>query len=103
MNRQKIREKLLKRRRILGITFFIILSPLLIPLLLINKLGEISEKLADIIQTPFIAIIENNTEKYKIELEKQLPEEKETIPEINIGKYEEAKKFNENLKKDLTK
>lgn len=104
MNREKIREKLLKRRSILGIIFFIILSPLLVPLLLINKLGELSEELADTIQFPFIRIINNNVEKYKINLEKQLPKEEETIPipKIDIEKYEKVKKFNENLRKGLT-
>lgn len=103
MNRKEIRTKLLRRRKVLGLFFLIILSPILMPLLLINKIGEISEKIANIIQNPFLKIIENSIEKYKIELEEQLLQEKENTLEINIGKYEEAKNFNENLKKSIDK
>jgi hypothetical protein len=71
MNKQEIRTKMLKRRKILGIITFIILSPLLLPLLLINKLGEISEKIADIIQTPFHKLINKSMTKYKEKLEKE--------------------------------
>jgi hypothetical protein len=70
MNQKEIREKIRKRRRTLGIIIFIVLSPILLPLLLINKLGEISEKIADIVQTPFCKLINKDTEKYRERLEK---------------------------------
>jgi lauroyl/myristoyl acyltransferase len=69
MNKQEIRTKLLKRRKLLGIILTIIWSPVLFPLLFIYKLGEVCEKLADIIQKPALTIIDKNMKKYKTKLE----------------------------------
>lgn len=77
--------------------------PLLLPLLVIHKLGELSEIIADIIQTPACKAVEKLGKNYRNKLEKNKKEESIAQPETNIGNYEECKNFNENLAKGLDK
>lgn len=72
MNSKEIRAKLLKRRKVLGTICIIVLSPVLIPLLLVNKLGELSEKIANIIQAPCMIIINKHLRQYRKKLDKQM-------------------------------
>ena len=91
MNNKEISQKVRERKIFLGKIFLAIEMPILLPLLLIHKLGELSETIADIIQMPACKAIEKLGKNYKNKLEK------------NIGNYEECKKFNENLTKGLDK
>ena len=103
MNSKEISKKIRERKILLGKIFLAIEMPILLPLLLICKLGELSETIADIIQTPACKIVEKLGENYKNKLEKFKEEEPIIETEINIGNYEECKKFNENLAKGLDK
>lgn len=70
MTKKEIRNKIIKRKKILSLIFTIILSPILLPLFLLHKLGELSEIIANIIQIPFMKIINILVSKYKLKLEK---------------------------------
>lgn len=101
MNNKEISQKVRERKIFLGKIFLAIEMPILLPLLLIHKLGELSETIADIIQTPACKAVEKLGKSYRNKLEKNKKEEPIVQPEINIGNYEECKKFNENLAKGL--
>ena len=64
----QVRQKVIKRRKILDTIAFIILIPLLLPLLCINKLGELAELIADIIQKPYLHFKWKHLEKYRHKL-----------------------------------
>lgn len=68
MNRNEMREKIIKRRNLISTIFTIILFPLLLPLGIIYKLGEIAE----LIQNPFITWRNKMVENYKNKLEKTI-------------------------------
>lgn len=72
MNRNEIREKLIKRRNLINAILSIILLPILLPLGIIYKLGEFAEKVAGLIQNPFLKIRDKMVENYKNKLEKSL-------------------------------
>lgn len=72
MNRNEIREKLIKRRNLINTILSIILLPVLLPLGIIYKLGELAEKVASLIQNPFLKIRDKMVENYKNKLEKSL-------------------------------
>lgn len=72
MTRNEIREKIIKRRNIINTVLSIILLPILLPLGLIYKIGELAEKIADLIQNPFITWRNKMIENYKNKLEKSL-------------------------------
>ena len=103
MNNKEISQKVRERKILLGKIFLAIEMPILLPLLLIHKLGELSETIADIIQTSACKAVEKLGKNYRNKLEKNKKEEPSVQPEINIGNYEECKKFNENLAKGLDK
>ena len=104
MSNKEISQKVRERKIFLGKIFLAIEMPILLPLLLIHKLGELSETIADIIQTPACKAVEKLGKNYRNKLEKNKKEESIVQPdEINIGNYEECKKFNENLAKGLDK
>ena len=65
MTRNEIREKIIKRRNIINAILSIILLPILLPLGLIYKIGELAEKIADLIQNPFITWRNKMIENYK--------------------------------------
>lgn len=102
MNNKEISQKVRERKILLGKIFLAIEMPILFPLLIIHKLGELSKTIADIIQTPACKIVKKLGENYKNKLEK-FKEEEPIETEVNIGNYEECKKFNENLAKGLDK
>ena len=103
MNNKEISQKVRERKIFLGKIFLAIEMPILLPLLLIHKLGELSETIANIIQTPACKAVEKLGKNYRNKLEKNKKEEPVVQPEVNIGNYEECKKFNENLTKGLDK
>lgn len=72
MNKNEIREKIIKRRNLISTIFTIILFPLLLPFGIIYKLGEIAEKIAGLIQNPFITWRNKMVENYKNKLEKSI-------------------------------
>lgn len=72
MNRNEIREKLIKRRNLINTILSIMLLPILLPLGIIYKLGELAEKVASLIQNPFLKIRDKMVENYKNKLEKSL-------------------------------
>ena len=72
MTRNEIREKIIKRRNIINAILSIVLLPILLPLGLIYKIGELAEKIADLIQNPFITWRNKMIENYKNKLEKSL-------------------------------
>ena len=72
MNRNEIREKLIKRRNLINAILSIVLLPILLPLGIIYKLGEFAEKVASLIQNPFLKIRDKMVENYKNKLEKSL-------------------------------
>lgn len=72
MNKNEIREKLIKRRNLINTILSIILLPILLPLGIIYKLGELAEKVASLIQNPFLKIRDKMVENYKNKLEKSL-------------------------------
>ena len=72
MNRNEIREKLIKRRNLINTILSIILLPILLPLGIIYKLGELAEKVASLIQNPFLKMRDKIVENYKNKLEKSL-------------------------------
>lgn len=72
MNKNEIREKLIKRRNLINTILSIILLPVLLPLGIIYKLGELAEKVASLIQNPFLKIRDKMVENYKNKLEKSL-------------------------------
>lgn len=72
MNRNEIREKLIKRRNLINTILSIILLPILLPLGIIYKLGELAEKVAGLIQNPFLKMRDKMVENYKNKLEKSL-------------------------------
>lgn len=72
MNRNEIREKLIKRRNLINTILSIILLPVLLPLGIIYKLGELAEKVASLIQNPFLKMRDKMVENYKNKLEKSL-------------------------------
>ena len=72
MNRNEIREKLIKRRNLINTILSITLLPVLLPLGIIYKLGELAEKVASLIQNPFLKIRDKMVENYKNKLEKSL-------------------------------
>lgn len=72
MNRNEIREKLIKRRNLINTILSIILLPILLPLGIIYKLGELAEKVASLIQNPFLKMRDKMVENYKNKLEKSL-------------------------------
>lgn len=72
MNKNEMREKIIKRRNLISTIFTIILFPLLLPLGIIYKLGEIAEKIAELIQNPFITWRNKMVENYKNKLEKTI-------------------------------
>ena len=103
MNNKEISQKVRERKILLGKIFLAIEMPILFPLLIIHKIGELSETIADIIQTPACKAVEKLSKNYRNKLEKNKKEELITQTEVNIGNYEECKKFNENLAKGLDK
>ena len=72
MNRNEIREKIIKRRNLINTMLSIILLPILLPLGIIYKLGELAEKVASLIQNPFLKMRDKMVENYKNKLEKSL-------------------------------
>lgn len=72
MNRNEIRKKLIKRRNLINTILSIILLPVLLPLGIIYKLGELAEKVASLIQNPFLKMRDKMVENYKNKLEKSL-------------------------------
>ena len=72
MNKNEIREKLIKRRNLINTILSIMLLPILLPLGIIYKLGELAEKVASLIQNPFLKIRDKMVENYKNKLEKSL-------------------------------
>lgn len=72
MNKSEIREKLIKRRNLINTILSIMLLPILLPLGIIYKLGELAEKVASLIQNPFLKIRDKMVENYKNKLEKSL-------------------------------
>lgn len=72
MNRNEIREKLIKRRNLINTILSIMLLPILLPLGIIYKLGELAEKVASLIQNPFLKMRDKMVENYKNKLEKSL-------------------------------
>lgn len=72
MNRNEIREKLIKRRNLINTILSIVLLPILLPLGIIYKLGEFAEKVASLIQNPFLKMRDKMVENYKNKLEKSL-------------------------------
>lgn len=72
MNKNEIREKLIKRRNLINTILSIMLLPILLPLGIIYKLGELAEKVASLIQNPFLKLRDKMVENYKNKLEKSL-------------------------------
>ena len=72
MNKSEIREKLIKRRNLINTILSIMLLPILLPLGIIYKLGELAEKVASLIQNPFLKMRDKMVENYKNKLEKSL-------------------------------
>lgn len=72
MNKSEIREKLIKRRNLINTILSIMLLPILLPLGIIYKLGELAEKVASLIQNPFLKMRDTMVENYKNKLEKSL-------------------------------
>lgn len=72
MNRNEIREKIIKRRNLINTILSIMLLPILLPLGIIYKLGELAEKVASLIQNPFLKMRDKMVENYKNKLEKSL-------------------------------
>ena len=72
MNKNELREKLIKRRNLINTILSIILLPVLLPLGIIYKLGELAEKVASLIQNPFLKMRDKMVENYKNKLEKSL-------------------------------
>lgn len=72
MNKNEIREKLIKRRNLINTILSIMLLPILLPLGIIYKLGELAEKIASLIQNPFLKMRDKMVENYKNKLEKSL-------------------------------
>lgn len=72
MSKNEIREKIIKRRNIINAILSIILLPVLLPLGIIYKIGEFAEKIADIIQSPFLKMRNKMVDNYKNKLEKTI-------------------------------
>ena len=72
MNKNEIREKIIKRRNLINTILSIVLLPILLPLGIIYKLGELAEKVASLIQNPFLKMRDKMVENYKNKLEKSL-------------------------------
>ena len=72
MSKNEIREKIIKRRNIINAILSIILLPVLLPLGIIYKLGELAEKIASLVQNPFLKIRDKMVENYKNKLEKTI-------------------------------
>ena len=72
MSKNEIREKIIKRRNLINTILSIILLPILLPLGIIYKLGELAEKVASLIQNPFLKMRDKMVENYKNKLEKSL-------------------------------
>lgn len=72
MNKNEMREKIIKRRNLINTILSIILLPILLPLGIIYKLGELAEKIASLIQNPFLKIRDKMVENYKNKLEKTI-------------------------------
>ena len=72
MNKSEMREKIIKRRNLINTILSIILLPVLLPLGIIYKLGELAEKIASLIQNPFLKMRDKMVENYKNKLEKTI-------------------------------
>lgn len=72
MNKNEMREKIIKRRNLINAILSIILLPVLLPLGIVYKLGEFAEKIASLIQNPFLKIRDKMVENYKNKLEKTI-------------------------------